>query len=113
LRGDNVNCLPATPLGLPGRQLEEATPIEYVSAAFPPTIFLHGTGDTLVPHAGSVKMFEALLGAGAPFGRTAADRPNGCRNAGGRAGQSRDVLGSPALSRSLVASSPIRSAVRL
>ena len=45
---------------------DAARPLTHVSSGFPPTLLLHGTGDTLVPHATSVEIFDALAAAGAP-----------------------------------------------
>jgi len=42
-----------------------ASPIEYVHADFPPTFFLHGNGDKLVPVSASINMYDALSRAGA------------------------------------------------
>jgi acetyl esterase/lipase len=43
-----------------------ASPIEYVSASFPPTFLLHGSADKVVPPSASLRMYEALSKAGAP-----------------------------------------------
>lgn len=42
-----------------------ASPLAYVRADFPPTLFLHGTDDSLLHHAESQEMFDALVAAGA------------------------------------------------
>ena len=42
-----------------------ASPIEYASGDFPPTFFLHGNGDKVVPVSASVNMYNALSRAGA------------------------------------------------
>ena len=42
-----------------------ASPIEYVNADFPPTFFLHGNGDKVVPVSASINMYNALSQAGA------------------------------------------------
>lgn len=44
---------------------EAASPISYVSADFPPIFMLHGTTDTTVPVTASLRMYEALIEAGA------------------------------------------------
>ncbi len=44
----------------------EASPIRYVTAAFPPTFLLHGTNDRVVPVSATLRMGEALRAAGAP-----------------------------------------------
>jgi acetyl esterase/lipase len=41
-----------------------ASPITHVSAAFPPTFFLHGGADRVVPPSASILMHEALRSAG-------------------------------------------------
>lgn len=52
-------------LGLTPEGAQAASPIAHAAATFPPTLLLHGTGDTLVPHNASVQMFDALVAAGA------------------------------------------------
>lgn len=42
-----------------------ASPINYASAGFPPTFFLHGSGDKVVPVSASINMYNALVQAGA------------------------------------------------
>ena len=44
----------------------EASPIEYVSAAYPPVFLLHGTADKVVPVTATLRMAEALRGVKAP-----------------------------------------------
>lgn len=41
-----------------------ASPIEYASASFPPTALITGNRDELVPHASSLRMYQALEKAG-------------------------------------------------
>lgn len=48
-----------------GEDARKASPIEYVSARFPPTLLLHGTADKVVPPSSSMRMYEALSSAGA------------------------------------------------
>ena len=43
----------------------EASPITHVSPDFPPTFFLHGSGDKVVPVSASINMYNALARAGA------------------------------------------------
>lgn len=43
-----------------------ASPLHHVSAAFPPTLLLHGSYDRMVNHAASEEMFTALRAAKAP-----------------------------------------------
>jgi acetyl esterase/lipase len=42
-----------------------ASPIEYVHADFPPTFFLHGNADKVVPVSASINMYNALCNVGA------------------------------------------------
>ena len=44
---------------------EAVSPITYVSADFPPVFMLHGTTDTTVPVTATLRMYEALIEAGA------------------------------------------------
>jgi dipeptidyl aminopeptidase/acylaminoacyl peptidase len=41
-----------------------ASPLTYVSPAFPPTLLLSGTKDAMVPHQAQLALFAALDGAG-------------------------------------------------
>jgi acetyl esterase/lipase len=43
-----------------------ASPLNYVSPSFPPTLLLHGNADELVPAKASMRMYEALLAARVP-----------------------------------------------
>lgn len=43
---------------------ERASPISYASGNFPPTFFLHGNGDKVVPVTASINMYNALVQAG-------------------------------------------------
>ncbi len=42
-----------------------ASPIEHVHRDFPPTFFLHGNADTVVPVSASINMYNALCNVGA------------------------------------------------
>ena len=42
-----------------------ASPINYASSDYPPTFFLHGNGDKVVPVSASINMYQALSEAGA------------------------------------------------
>lgn len=42
-----------------------ASPVSYARADFPPTLLMHGTNDELVPQSQSIRMYEALMKAGA------------------------------------------------
>ena len=44
---------------------EQASPISYASASFPPTMLIHGSADELVHVEHSLRMYRALLEAGA------------------------------------------------
>jgi len=44
-------------------EARQASPIEYASADFPPTLLLHGTEDKVVPPSSSMRMYEALTAA--------------------------------------------------
>ncbi len=46
-------------------RVDDASPIAHVSPDFPPTLFVHGLADTMVPPASSQRMHEALVAAGA------------------------------------------------
>ena len=48
-----------------GAAAAAASPIETVHAAFPPTFFLHGNADSVVPVSASINMYNALCRAGA------------------------------------------------
>ena len=43
-----------------------ASPISHVKEGYPPTLILHGTSDERVPHAMTMRMFQALESAGVP-----------------------------------------------
>lgn len=43
-----------------------ASPLNHVSATFPPTLLIHGTNDATVPVLSSIKMYDALAEAGVP-----------------------------------------------
>lgn len=45
-------------------ELERASPVHHVAAGFPPTLFLHGNRDALVPSEASLEMYQALRRAG-------------------------------------------------
>lgn len=46
--------------------VDDASPMANVSPEFPPTLFVHGLADSMVPPASSQRMHEALVAAGAP-----------------------------------------------
>lgn len=47
-------------------QARAASPLTFVQASFPPTLFLHGTQDSMVHHSASQRMFDALRAVRAP-----------------------------------------------
>src|SRR5262249_34518210 len=66
---DPQHVAPATNLlgeGYSAEAARDASPITYVSANYPPTLFLHGTQDRVVHHSSSVAMHDALRAARAP-----------------------------------------------
>jgi len=46
--------------------IKAASPITYANKDYPPTLFVHGTADDLVPHAMTLQMSQALEQAGVP-----------------------------------------------
>ncbi len=46
--------------------LNAASPISYVDQDYPPALLIHGTSDQRVPHAMTMRMFQALEQAGVP-----------------------------------------------
>ena len=46
--------------------VEAASPITYANGDYPPTLFVHGTADDRVPHAMTMRMYQALEQAGVP-----------------------------------------------
>jgi acetyl esterase/lipase len=59
----------------------EASPMSYVTAAFPPTFLLHGTRDDVVPVSASLRFFEALTSVRAPVElKIYAGSPHGFQN---------------------------------
>ncbi|MGH8059617.1 MAG: alpha/beta hydrolase fold domain-containing protein, partial [Candidatus Entotheonellia bacterium] len=43
-----------------------ASPVTYANGDYPPTLFVHGTSDTRVPHGMTMRMYQALEQAGVP-----------------------------------------------
>jgi acetyl esterase/lipase len=43
-----------------------ASPLTYIRADYPPTLLIHGTADDTVPHAMTMRMYQALEQAGVP-----------------------------------------------
>jgi len=48
------------------RNAELASPLTHAGPGFPPTLLIHGTADTVVPHRSSEVMYEALTAADVP-----------------------------------------------
>jgi acetyl esterase/lipase len=46
--------------------VKAASPIAHVNGAYPPTLLVHGTADTRVPHAMTMRIYQALEQAGVP-----------------------------------------------
>ncbi|MFQ6031084.1 MAG: alpha/beta hydrolase fold domain-containing protein [Dehalococcoidia bacterium] len=46
--------------------LEAASPVMQISASYPPTLLVHGTSDTRVPHTMTMRIYQALADAGVP-----------------------------------------------
>ncbi len=46
--------------------MRAASPIAYASGAYPPTLLIHGTADETVPHAMTMRMYDALEQANVP-----------------------------------------------
>ena len=46
--------------------VKAASPITYANKDYPPTLFVHGTADDRVPHAMTMRMYQALEQAGVP-----------------------------------------------
>jgi acetyl esterase/lipase len=46
--------------------VKAASPIAHVNSDYPPTLLVHGTADSRVPHAMTVRMYQALEQAGVP-----------------------------------------------
>ncbi len=58
--------------------MRTASPINYVTPDFPPTLLIHGTKDELVPYDQSVRMYQALEKAGVPVElHTYGNQPHG------------------------------------
>jgi acetyl esterase/lipase len=53
----------------PGATAEDyrlASPLAHAKRGFPPTLLIHGNKDEIVPASASLRMYEALVNAGAP-----------------------------------------------
>lgn len=68
IRGADGSIPAAMLLGPAGTDEEaaSASPINYITEAFPPTILFHGTADMLVAHASSLSLAEKLQAAQVP-----------------------------------------------
>ncbi len=54
------------PAGADDAAYHNASPISHAKAGYPPTALFHATSDTTVPFESSVRLFNALQGAGVP-----------------------------------------------
>lgn len=52
--------------GISDEEMEAASPLSYLSTAFPPTLLLHGTAGEVVPAATAIELFGLLRGMGVP-----------------------------------------------
>lgn len=52
--------------GAPVETMKSASPLEYATQAFPPTLLMHGNADELVPNNEVTSMYDALHAAGVP-----------------------------------------------
>jgi acetyl esterase/lipase len=50
----------------PAQLVKAASPIMHVTNHYPPTLLVHGTADSRVPHAMTVRLYQALEQAGVP-----------------------------------------------
>jgi acetyl esterase/lipase len=57
---------PVMPPGSTDEDFRRASPITYMTAGYPPTLLMHGTGDRLVAFSHSRRLFDALAAAGVP-----------------------------------------------
>lgn len=64
--GDMITDYIGEPLSANPQAWKDASPINYISAASVPTMFIHGTADSAVPYAQSVAAFQKLQAAGVP-----------------------------------------------
>jgi acetyl esterase len=47
-----------------GDRWRELSPVEHVRSCLPPTLVLHGDGDTVTPHVGAVRFHQRMLASG-------------------------------------------------
>lgn len=52
--------------GAPVETMKGASPLEYATSKFPPTLLIHGNADEVVPAAEATSMYDALHAAGVP-----------------------------------------------
>jgi len=52
--------------GAPVETMKSASPLEYATPSFPPTLLMHGNADELVPNSEVTSMYDALHAAGVP-----------------------------------------------
>ncbi len=63
-RGEAEPIAASAGFGNAAEVAKTASPINYVTPDFPPTLLIHGTNDDVVPHSQSVAMYQALEEAG-------------------------------------------------
>ena len=64
--------------GAPTETLKVASPLTYATAAFPPTLLIHGNKDEVVPAIEATAMYDVLFAAGVPVElHMYADQPHG------------------------------------
>ena len=77
-RGANEPIVSSLEPGSIAEIARTASPINYVTPDFPPTLLIHGTKDELVPYEQSVRMYQALEKAGVPVElHTYGNQPHG------------------------------------
>jgi len=66
--GGETPASPASSLGddITEAEMREASPLAHLSAAYPPTLLLHGTADEVVPPSTSIELFGRLRELGVP-----------------------------------------------
>jgi acetyl esterase/lipase len=62
----HIDEIDARHLGVESGERESASPFTHLSDRYPPTLLLHGSGDTMVPYGWSVELFEAITALGVP-----------------------------------------------
>jgi acetyl esterase/lipase len=60
------NDMSLLPPGSDAAAVRDASPISHVKAGFPPTVIFHGLADMTIPPESSMRLLQALRGAGVP-----------------------------------------------